>query len=68
MPISEVPVVAQSQRVFKRLFTKYAAPKSWAKQDLRKLIDFIIVGKVIPHTPRDFTRKSLGGQNGSLFT
>lgn len=36
--------------------------------DLKKLIDSIVTGKAVAHTPRDLAKNSLGEQNGSHFT
>lgn len=64
----EIPVVTERQSIFERLSIKDASPKTWAEQDLRRLIDSTVAGKAIPHTPRDLARKLLDEQNGSQFT
>lgn len=42
--------------------------KTWAEHNVKRLIDFTVIGKAIPHIQRDLARKSLGEQSGSLFT
>lgn len=64
----EVPVVVQRQSVLERLSGKDVGPKTWAEHDLRKVINFAIVGKAISHTPRVLSRKSLGERSVSSFT
>lgn len=50
------------------VFERLSSPKTWAEDDLRKLIDVIIAEKAITHTPGDLAKMSLGEQNGSPFT
>lgn len=64
----EVSIVTQRHGVFDKFSKKDVYPKTWADQDLRKLIGSTVVGKFATHAPMDFARKSLGEHNGSPFT
>lgn len=66
--ISTPEVLIVAQRESEMLSTKDAGPKTWAEQDLRRLIDSTVARKAIPHTPRYLARKSLRDQRSSPFT
>lgn len=46
----EVPIVIERQNVFDRIIENDACPKTWAENDLRKLISSTVAGKAIAHT------------------
>lgn len=57
--------------VFHRLTEPDGRQKTWAQNDLRKLIDLTMAGRsatVVAHKTRDLANKSLGEESGSLFT
>ena len=59
----KVPVVPRVS-IFNRLTEKESAPRTWAEDDLRVMIDRAVASKIIAQMPRELAMRSLGSRMG----